>query len=71
VGQEISVASLLEARLNENTKLGELHARAKAIPAADAAHDFSHVLRVAKLTTQIFSSEIRVMRQRYCMIAFR
>jgi len=38
--------------------LDSLRARVKAIPPADAGHDFSHILRVSTLTLDLFSQEV-------------
>ena len=52
------VSLVLCDRLQANSKLALLHARAKCIQPVDAAHDFSHLERVAKLTLQIYQTEI-------------
>jgi uncharacterized protein len=47
----------LQQRVSENPKLRNLFGRAEKIPPVDLAHDFSHILRVAKQTAAIFVSE--------------
>ena len=47
-----------------NSKLTELYARVKSIKPADTAHDFSHMLRVSELTTQIYSQEVKKRENR-------
>ena len=56
--------SVLNERLDRNSKLKLLHDRAQAIDPIDAGHDFSHILRVAKLTAQIFAEELRTRENR-------
>jgi uncharacterized protein len=58
------VSSLLGARKSENPKLKELFDRAESIKAVDAAHDFSHILRVAKMTVEIYAREIKTRESR-------
>jgi uncharacterized protein len=59
VGAKVISQSVLDQRLTANPKLKILFDRAQSIKAVDAAHDFSHILRVAKLTAEIYGLEIK------------
>ena len=64
MGQKVILGTVLESRLSENPKLKILFDRARSIQAVDAAHDFSHILRVAKLIVDIYSKEIDTRESR-------
>ncbi|MBC7396279.1 MAG: HD domain-containing protein [Bdellovibrionales bacterium] len=55
---------VLRERLEQNFKLRTLYERAKSIKPVDAAHDFSHMERVAALTLQIYARELESQEQR-------
>ena len=58
------MSSVLKERLQANQKLALLYQRAQAIKPVDAAHDFSHLERVAKLTLQIYETELSQREKR-------
>lgn len=51
-------SGILSERIAQNSKLKNLHDRARKIVPIDSGHDFSHIERVSKLTVSIFSEEI-------------
>jgi uncharacterized protein len=54
---------VVEARLR-NAKVEQFFERARAIKPCDAAHDFSHMERVAAQTVEIFSRELKSRENR-------
>ena len=59
MGKKVNARSRLEERMSENSALRTLFDHVRVIPAADQAHDFSHILRVAKLTSEIYEVEVK------------
>jgi len=55
---------MIEGALSRNPILKVLHDRVKAIPPADAGHDFFHTLRVARLSVQILNQELTRLESR-------
>lgn len=55
---------LLRSALARNPLLNEFYLRAQRIEPCDAAHDFSHVERVAALAIQILTEEIHIREKR-------
>ena len=55
---------MLKEALARNQKLNSFYERAKKIEPCDAAHDFSHIERVAKIAIEIYAREISMREKR-------
>jgi uncharacterized protein len=64
VGAQVKLSRVFQDRLDANPALRVLFERSQAIPPIDAGHDFSHVLRVAEGTAQIFTQELKLKENR-------
>ncbi len=56
--------AVLTARIAANPLVSDFFERAREIEPIDAGHDFSHIERVAKLTLQIFTEELKGLESR-------
>jgi uncharacterized protein len=60
----LSTKSIVRAALERNPLLADFYARAQKIVPCDSAHDFSHIERVAAMTVEISTREIKSRKAR-------